>query len=115
MTSGDLRPPTVGALSAPLCARVRTLCAILDRLHPRADGRAYAEQIGFVADRPGHDRRYALDCTKLRGLGWERRTDFDTGLALTVEWFRENRPWWEAIKNGEAFADYASKNYDARA
>ena len=67
-----------------------------------------------VADRPGHDRRYALDCAKLRGLGWERRTDFDTGLALTVEWFRENRAWWEAIKSGEAFADYAAKNYGAR-
>ena len=67
-----------------------------------------------VADRPGHDRRYALDCSKLRGLGWERKTDFDTGLALTVEWFRENRAWWEAIKSGEAFADYASKNYGSR-
>ncbi len=67
-----------------------------------------------VADRPGHDRRYALDCSKLRGIGWERKTDFDTGLALTVEWFRENRPWWEAIKSGEAFADYAAKNYGAR-
>jgi dTDP-glucose 4,6-dehydratase len=67
-----------------------------------------------VADRPGHDRRYALDCSKLRALGWERHTDFDTGLALTVEWFRANRPWWEAIKSGEAFADYAAKNYGSR-
>ena len=67
-----------------------------------------------VADRPGHDRRYALDCSKLRGIGWERHTDFDAGLALTVDWFRENRPWWEAIKSGEAFADYAAKNYGAR-
>ncbi len=67
-----------------------------------------------VADRPGHDRRYALDCSKLRGIGWERKTDFDTGLALTVEWFRENRVWWEAIKSGEAFADYAAKNYGTR-
>ncbi len=67
-----------------------------------------------VADRPGHDRRYALDCSKLRAIGWERKTDFDTGLALTVEWFRENRTWWEAIKSGEAFADYAAKNYGTR-
>ncbi len=67
-----------------------------------------------VADRPGHDRRYALDCSKLRGIGWERKTDFDTGLALTVEWFRENRAWWEAIKSGEAFADYTAKNYGTR-
>jgi dTDP-glucose 4,6-dehydratase len=67
-----------------------------------------------VADRPGHDRRYALDCAKLRALGWERRTDFDTGLALTVAWFRENRAWWEAIKSGEAYADYSAKNYGAR-
>ncbi len=67
-----------------------------------------------VADRPGHDRRYALDCAKLRALGWERRTDFDTGLALTVEWFRAHRAWWEAIKSGEAYADYSAKNYGAR-
>jgi len=67
-----------------------------------------------VADRPGHDRRYALDCSKLRSIGWERKTDFDTGLALTVDWFRENRAWWEAIKSGEAFADYAAKNYGTR-
>jgi dTDP-glucose 4,6-dehydratase len=67
-----------------------------------------------VADRPGHDRRYALDCAKLRGLGWERATDFDAGLALTVDWFREHRPWWEAIKRGEAYADYSAKNYGAR-
>ncbi|MFM7553556.1 MAG: dTDP-glucose 4,6-dehydratase [Actinomycetota bacterium] len=67
-----------------------------------------------VADRPGHDRRYALDCAKLRALGWERRTDFDTGLALTVDWFRENRAWWEAITSGEAYADYSAKNYGAR-
>ncbi len=67
-----------------------------------------------VADRPGHDRRYALDCSKLRGIGWERKTDFDTGLGLTIEWFRENRAWWEAIKSGEAFADYAAKNYGTR-
>ncbi|MFM7246502.1 MAG: dTDP-glucose 4,6-dehydratase [Actinomycetota bacterium] len=67
-----------------------------------------------VADRPGHDRRYALDCAKLRALGWERRTDFDTGLALTVDWFRENRAWWEAITSGAAYADYSAKNYGAR-
>mgnify|MGYP003341005463 CR=1 FL=1 len=51
---------------------------------------------------------------EVRALGWERATDFDTGLARTVEWFRENRAWWEAIKSGEAFADYAAKNYGAR-
>lgn len=67
-----------------------------------------------VPDRPGHDRRYALDCAKLCALGWERRTDFETGLRITVDWFRENRAWWEAIKSGQAFADYAAKNYDAR-
>jgi dTDP-glucose 4,6-dehydratase len=67
-----------------------------------------------VADRPGHDRRYALDCAKLRGLGWERRTSFDDGLRITVDWFRENRAWWEAIKSGEAFEDYAARNYGSR-
>jgi dTDP-glucose 4,6-dehydratase len=70
--------------------------------------------IRHVADRPGHDRRYALDCGKLRALGWQRRTSFDEGLAQTVEWFRENRAWWEPIKSGEAYAAYHAANYEQR-
>ncbi len=54
-----------------------------------------------VADRPGHDRRYALDCGKLRRLGWEPRVGFAEGLARTVAWYAEHREWWEKIKSGE--------------
>ena len=68
----------------------------------------------YVADRPGHDRRYAIDCSKLRGLGWRRETTFDEGLARTVDWFRDNRAWWEPIKGGSAYADYAGRNYAKR-
>jgi dTDP-glucose 4,6-dehydratase len=71
--------------------------------------------IRYVADRPGHDRRYAIDCSRLRALGWERRTEFDQGLAETVEWFRANRAWWEPIKSGEAYTAYHAENYERRA
>jgi len=70
--------------------------------------------IEHVPDRPGHDRRYALDCSKLRALGWERRTSFDEGLAATVQWFREHRQWWEPIKSGEAYTAYHAANYEQR-
>jgi dTDP-glucose 4,6-dehydratase len=70
--------------------------------------------VTYVADRPGHDRRYAIDCGKLRALGWERSVSFDEGLARTVDWFREHRAWWEPIKSGEAYAAYHAKNYDRR-
>ena len=70
--------------------------------------------ITYVADRPGHDRRYALDCSRLRALGWRREVGFDEGLARTVGWFREHRAWWEAIRAGAAYADYHQRNYDAR-
>jgi dTDP-glucose 4,6-dehydratase len=66
-----------------------------------------------VADREGHDRRYSLDTTKLRALGWAPRTRFDDGLARTVEWYRDNRAWWEPIKSGE-YRDYYERQYGAR-
>lgn len=77
---------------------VKAVCAILDRVQPRADGRSYAQQIGFVADRPGHDLRYAIDATKIRReLGWSPRESFETGLERTVRWYLDHREWWGAI------------------
>jgi dTDP-glucose 4,6-dehydratase len=66
-----------------------------------------------VDDRPGHDRRYSVDTTKLRALGWAPRTTFDEGLRATVDWYRENRAWWEAIKSGE-FRTYYEQQYGKR-
>jgi dTDP-glucose 4,6-dehydratase len=77
---------------------VRTICALLNQKSPRADGKSYAAQITFVADRPGHDRRYAIDCTKLqRELGWSPRESFETGLAKTVDWYLAHREWCDNI------------------
>jgi dTDP-glucose 4,6-dehydratase len=69
--------------------------------------------VRHVTDRPGHDRRYSLDSTKLRGLGWEPRRAFEDGLAETVEWYRANRGWWEPIKSGE-YAEYYRRQYAER-
>jgi dTDP-glucose 4,6-dehydratase len=85
----------VGGLNEkPNLELVRTLCALLDEKSPRADGKSYAEQITFVADRPGHDRRYAIDCAKIaKELGWTPRETFATGLDRTVSWYLANKPW----------------------
>jgi dTDP-glucose 4,6-dehydratase len=73
---------------------VQTICGLLDAKSPRADGKRYIEQITYVADRPGHDRRYAIDCTKLqRELGWNPRESFTTGIAKTVDWYLTHRTW----------------------
>jgi dTDP-glucose 4,6-dehydratase len=71
-----------------------------------------ASLIKKVSDRPGHDRRYSLDTTRLRSLGWTPSVDFDTGLAATVEWYRSNEPWWKAIKSGShEYRQFYQKNY----
>jgi dTDP-glucose 4,6-dehydratase len=76
---------------------VRQLCALLDRLRPRSDGRPFAERIEFVTDRPGHDFRYAIDSSKLqRELGWRPQTDFDSGLEATLRWYLDNEDWWHS-------------------
>jgi dTDP-glucose 4,6-dehydratase len=73
---------------------VQTICRLLDEKSPRADGKAYATQITYVADRPGHDRRYAINCDKLqRELGWKPRENFTTGIAKTVDWYLTHRDW----------------------
>ena len=77
---------------------VQGVCYALDRLRPRADGKRYAEQISFVTDRPGHDFRYAIDCSRIEDeLGWSQTETFETGLTKTVAWFLENEAWWRAI------------------
>lgn len=80
---------------------VRTICSILDELSPRADKVSYAEQIAFVKDRPGHDRRYAIDATKLeQELGWKPTETFDTGIRKTVQWYLDHRDWVENVVTG---------------
>jgi dTDP-glucose 4,6-dehydratase len=69
--------------------------------------------VRYVADRPGHDRRYALDASKLMASGWRPRRDFADGLAATIAWYRDHRPWWEAVKSG-AYRDYYDRMYSAR-
>jgi dTDP-glucose 4,6-dehydratase len=77
---------------------VHAICDALDRLRPRADGKSYREQITYVADRPGHDHRYAIDPTKLdRELGWKARESFETGIEKTIAWYLANEAWWAPI------------------
>jgi dTDP-glucose 4,6-dehydratase len=77
---------------------VRAVCSLLDRMEPRADGKPYADQIRYVADRPGHDRRYAIDASRIRDeLGWQPAETFETGIERTVRWYLDNREWWQAI------------------
>ena len=77
---------------------VTTVCAILDRLRPRADGASYAGQMTHVADRPGHDKRYAIDATRIRDeLGWVPAETFETGIEKTIRWYLDNERWWRAI------------------
>lgn len=77
---------------------VRTICAVLDRQRPRVDGKAYADQIAFEADRPGHDHRYAIDASRIRDeLGWIPSVSFEEGIERTVSWYLQNQSWWREI------------------
>jgi dTDP-glucose 4,6-dehydratase len=77
------------------------VCDALDVLHPMNGGGSYREQVQFVQDRPGHDRRYAVDCGKLeREIGWRARVPFDEGVELTVRWYLENDAWWRPLRRG---------------
>ena len=81
---------------------VDRLCALLDELSPRRDGGSYSEQKTFVRDRPGHDRRYAINCSKIvNELGWKPAESFETGLRKTVQWYLENRAWCDDITSGK--------------
>ncbi|MCW4461885.1 dTDP-glucose 4,6-dehydratase [Sphingomonas sp. BT-65] len=82
---------------------VQTVCAILDALRPRADGGSYADQIAYVADRPGHDKRYAINAARIRDeLGWTPAETFETGIRKTVEWYLANEAWWRPLVKAKA-------------
>jgi len=90
---------------------VGTLCDILDELNPRADGQSYRTQVTFVTDRPGHDRRYAIDAGKLeRELGWKPAETFDSGIRKTVQWYLEHQDWVQDITSG-AYREWVGKQY----
>ena len=92
---------------------VNTLCATLDELQPRSDGRSYAEQITFVKDRPGHDRRYAIDATKIeRELCWKPAETFDTGIRKTVQWYLDHQDWVKNVTSGD-YRHWMGKQYGA--
>jgi len=80
---------------------VQTICRIMDELRPRADGSQYESLITYVADRPGHDLRYAIDPSKLMNdLGWRPEENFETGIRKTVQWYLGNEWWWGPIHRG---------------
>ena len=90
---------------------VHTLCAILDELSPRPDGKPYAELITYVTDRLGHDRRYAIDATKIhRELGWRPVETFETGIRKTVQWYLANQSWVKNVTSGD-YKNWIQRNY----
>ena len=92
---------------------VNTVCALLDEMRPRADGQSYQSQISYVKDRPGHDRRYAIDARKLeKELGWKPAETFETGIRKTVAWYLQNTEWVAHVQSG-AYREWVSKQYTA--
>jgi dTDP-glucose 4,6-dehydratase len=90
---------------------VQTICKLLDEMRPKADGGTYASQITYVTDRPGHDRRYAIDARKLEAeLGWKPAETFETGIRKTVEWYLANPEWVQHVQSG-AYREWVSKHY----
>ncbi|MGC1175139.1 dTDP-glucose 4,6-dehydratase [Polaromonas sp.] len=90
---------------------VQMVCALLDELQPRADGKNYHEQISYVKDRPGHDRRYAIDASKIqRELGWKPAETFETGICKTVQWYLANPEWVAHVQSG-AYREWMQTQY----
>ena len=90
---------------------VQTVCKLLDQMRPKADGSSYASQITYVTDRPGHDRRYAIDARKLEAeLGWKPAETFETGIRKTVEWYLANPEWVAHVQSG-AYREWVNKQY----
>jgi dTDP-glucose 4,6-dehydratase len=93
---------------------VHAVCALLDEMQARADGKPYAAQINFVADRPGHDRRYAIDARKISdALGWKPAETFETGLRKTVRWYLDHPDWVQEVQSG-AYRQWISRQYENR-
>ncbi len=92
---------------------VNTVCALLDEMRPRSDGQSYATQITYVKDRPGHDRRYAIDARKLeKELGWKPAETFETGIRKTVAWYLDNAEWVANVQSG-AYREWVTMQYKA--
>ena len=90
---------------------VQTLCDLLDKLKPREDGKSYKTQITFVKDRPGHDRRYAIDSSKIQyELGWKPEETFESGIFKTVQWYLDNQDWVKNVQSGE-YQTWITKYY----
>ena len=94
---------------------VNTICALLDELRPRTDGKPYKSQISYVTDRPGHDRRYAIDAHKIeQQLNWKPAETFETGIRKTVQWYLSNQEWVSQVQSG-AYREWVQTNYALRA
>ena len=94
---------------------VKTICDLVDEMRPRAVGGSRRDLITYVKDRPGHDRRYAIDASKLaRELGWKPAAEFEDGLRKTVRWYLDNSAWIESVRTG-AYLEWINKNYTERA
>jgi dTDP-glucose 4,6-dehydratase len=90
---------------------VKQICSILDELRPKNDGKSYAEQITYVKDRPGHDRRYAIDASKIeRELGWKPVETFESGIRKTIQWYLDNPKWVEGVVSGN-YRQWIDKQY----
>ena len=93
---------------------VHTVCDLLDELSPRADGQAYRTQITHVKDRPGHDRRYAIDARKIeRELGWRPAETFETGIRKTVAWYLDHPAWVQGVQSG-TYREWLAAQYGAK-
>jgi dTDP-glucose 4,6-dehydratase len=93
---------------------VRTICQILDTIKPKQNG-SYADQITYVKDRPGHDRRYAIDASKIeRELGWKPKETFDTGIRKTIEWYLANTDWTQSVLIGN-YQNWIDQQYSSNA